>query len=371
MTRANILPVFIPHAGCPGRCSYCDQWTITGRSRPVEPDEVGKQLASAIAAARAPLEVAFYGGSFTALPEILQEAYLQQVQSFRQQGRVTGIRVSTQPDAIDRETLSRLIHYGVTTVELGVQSLDSSVLLAARRTYEPSQVGEASLLIRQAGLRFGHQLMPGLPESSWDKDLRTGFRSAAMKPDMVRLYPALVLAGTELAELYQTGRYHPLSIEEAALRSACLFAIFASRGIPVIRMGLQREEGLENPERLLAGPYHPRFGEIVLETLVRRQAARLWHQAAFAGQQDVTISVHPRQISQLLGPNHTNLRQIEKDLGIERLIPAVDETLAYGSVALKVENRIETMMRAEFLQREAQAAASPYRGENDGGNQNN
>lgn len=271
MAKQKILPLFIPMEGCPGACIYCDQRAISGAQSPVTAAQV------AAAAEQLPVdsgvELAFYGGSFTALSAERQTELLQAVQPARAQRRITSLRLSTRPDAVDAATLARLQSYGVTTVELGVQSFDAAVLKAAGRGYDGQTAQQACRLVREAGLTLGVQLMCGLPGNSRMACLASAYTARQLGAAMLRIYPTVVLKSTPLARLWQQGRYAPLEISAAAELAAEMTVLFEAGGGSMIRAGLNPGESTE--AAYLAGPYHPSFGHMVRSRIKLEQALRL------------------------------------------------------------------------------------------------
>ncbi|MFZ5774490.1 MAG: elongator complex protein 3 [Thermodesulfobacteriota bacterium] len=277
MISPLVIPIFIAHEGCPHRCLFCDQRAISGAGgEAVGPAQVVETVRLWLSRPRrhggAPVEVAFYGGSFTMLPRSRQEELLAAVQPFLRAGQVGGIRLSTRPDAIDDGIADFLRRHRVSMVELGAQSLSDSVLAGSRRGHTAAQVGEAVACLRRAGLRVGLQLMLGLPGDSTRRARASAEAAAALRPDLVRLYPTLVIEGSPLSALYRQGRYAPLSLHKAVALAGRMWRIFASCDIPVARMGLQPSASLD--ASLLAGPHHPAFGELVLSRQLFNAARR-------------------------------------------------------------------------------------------------
>lgn len=258
------IPFFIPHKGCTHLCIFCDQNRITGEKIPdvhEVPEKIEKYL-STMPKEGAHIEVGFFGGSFTGLPQEVQQKYLDAVKPFLKDRRVQGLRLSTRPDLIDKDVVSFLKGKGVTCIELGVQSMDNKVLTASKRGHTAEDTEKASRIILDAGIELGHQMMLGLPLSTLRGELFTAKRMKEMGAGQVRIYPALVIKGTRLAELWENGEYEPLSLEEAAERAAHLIKYFESNNIKVIRCGLHPSEGLVSREEYLAGPFHPTFGQM-------------------------------------------------------------------------------------------------------------
>ena len=277
MTRTPfIIPFFIAHQGCPHQCIFCNQHAITGSRERLTGEMVGREIRSCLAwpreAARQ-VQVAFYGGSFTGLGRDRQQELLGAVRPFIDRGEVDFIRLSTRPDYIDREKSLYLKERRVGLVELGIQSFDGAVLEKCRRGHTAEQVEEAFVQLRRAGIGVGGQLMVGLPGETTRGVAAGAQRLALLRPDLVRIYPALVLQGSPLADLYASGGYRPLSMNRAVALCARLKEIFEAARIPVARLGLQPSASLE--KELTAGPYHPAFGELVLSRLYFRRVRRI------------------------------------------------------------------------------------------------
>jgi histone acetyltransferase (RNA polymerase elongator complex component) len=256
------IPFFIPLKGCPFKCIFCDQEKITGEAMPSPKDvpaKIEKYLATMPGDAH--VEVGFFGGSFTGLPEKTIKEFLSPVQPFVEDGRIRGIRLSTRPDLIDQDIVAFLKEYNVICIELGVQSMSDKVLLASRRGHTPLDVQEASRIITGCGLVLGHQMMLGLPGSTFRDEMYTAEKIKEMGAAQVRIYPALVIKGTELAGMWERGEYAPLVLDEAVRRAGNLIKYFEANNIKVIRCGLHPSEGLLTGEEYLAGPFHTAFGQ--------------------------------------------------------------------------------------------------------------
>ncbi len=271
--RPLIIPVFIPQEGCPHRCVYCDQATISGATQSSwSPGLVREHVQGYLGSSdRYPVQVAYYGGSFTLISEARQRLLLEPVQEFLNQGQVHSLRLSTRPDAIEVKNLRFLNFMGVKTIELGVQTLSDRVLAASARGHSSRQVREATLELKQHGFEVGMQLMPGLPGDCRETFSQTVEKSIALRPDFVRLYPTIVLSNTPLERLYFRGRYRPLSLNEAVEWCKEAKQRFARAAIPVIRTGLQPTTSLEQPGRIVGGPYHPAFGQLVQSAIWNEQ----------------------------------------------------------------------------------------------------
>ncbi len=313
--RRRVVPVFVTHLGCPHKCVFCDQKTISGRQKPAGPDTVEETLRSAQAVS-AWAELAFYGGSFTAIPWEEQRTLLEAAQPFREAGFLTSIRLSTRPDRIFGENLDRLREYGVETVELGAQSMDDRVLLLSGRGHRAEDTVKAVRLLRDKGFSVVLQMMTGLPGADPTGDLETAEKLAALRPDGVRVYPTLVLRGTPLAELWERGTYRAGTVEEAVETCAPILDLFRREDIPVLRLGLHPSRELE--EKLLAGPYHPALGELVWSRLYRNEAERIlaWEREL---PREITLLVRERDISKLTGQGRGNLLWLQERFGLASL----------------------------------------------------
>lgn len=275
MKHAN-LSVFVPHAGCPHQCSFCDQRAISGTQTAPDGAAVAALCARAegeLAARGRTAQIAFFGGSFTAVPRAYMIELLKAAQPFLGRGVFTGVRISTRPDCVDDETLDTLARYGVTAVELGAQSMDDAVLSKNGRGHTAVDTERAAALVRAHGLELGLQMMTGLYSADETSDEASARRIAALSPATVRIYPTLVLEGTRLAALWRAGLYRPQTLKQAVKLGARLLDFFEVRGVRVIRMGLHAQPSLL--ENLLAGPYHPAFRELCEGALLYERAERL------------------------------------------------------------------------------------------------
>ncbi len=342
-----VIPVFIAHQGCSQLCLFCNQQVITGAKQggkvvAVQPAQVEAIIAEWLARPRrrkesskeraGSVQVAFYGGSFTCLPPAYQESLLAAVQPFLQRGEVAAIRLSTRPDCVDAATCVRLYDAGVRIIELGVQSLDDRVLAAARRGHDADACRRAVAVLQKAGFELGMQLMPGLPLENTASFLRTMREVVALAPAFVRLYPALVLEGTGLATAYRRGEYRPLSLNRALALTARAYDLLTSAGIRVVRMGLQATTTIEKD--LLAGPYHPAFGELVIARSWFRRIRPLL--AACPPDKRLTVQIAPADLSAVLGQRRSNWQRWQQ-LGLaERLEIITEATQARGTLSYAV-----------------------------------
>jgi histone acetyltransferase (RNA polymerase elongator complex component) len=314
--HANVA-IFVPHQGCPGECVFCDQRAISGGSEAPSPHDVVRLLEEGkrtLGPRVGEAEIAFFGGSFTAIDPEYRKSLLMAAEPYLGKDSYAGIRVSTRPDAVDRKILVELKGRGVTAIELGAQSMDNTVLIAAGRGHTARHTEEASRLIKEAGFSLGLQMMTGLPGDSDEGALETARRFIALKPDTVRIYPALVLKGTRLEELYRAGSYTPQSLREAVSLCARLLGEFTGAGVRVIRLGLHAGESLAR--RIAAGPWHPALRDLA-EGEVMLKKARL--AVALLKPGPVELFVEPGGESRMAGQRRVNLRALE-DMGYPAVI---------------------------------------------------
>ena len=320
--RESIIPVFVPHWGCPNDCVFCNQRRITGQREPATAQTVTDAMKQAAALPPgAKRQLAFYGGSFTAIPAEQQEALLAAAKSFMDRGELTSIRLSTRPDAIDAVVLQRLKRYGVQTVELGAQSMDDRVLALAGRGHTAADVANASRAIKAAGFQLILQMMTGLPGDSDEGAIETARRLIALEPDGVRIYPTVIIRDTALCDLWRAGLYREHSVEDAVRVCAKILPLFEAAGIPVIRLGLNPTEELSGGDAV-GGAYHPALGELVKSRLYRNKAETLL--ADSEPGMRVTLGVNSRELSQMIGQHKENLRWLRETYGLRELkiVPA-------------------------------------------------
>lgn len=305
MKHINVA-LFAPHAGCPHQCSFCDQRAISGQTAPLTPADVHAAANTALAAlpkeTAAAGELAFFGGSFTLLPEPEQTALLEAAQTYLRDGRFRGIRLSTRPDGIDPAVCERLRRYGVTAVELGAQSMDDRVLALNRRGHTAAQTVQAHTILRAYGFETGLQMMTGLFGSTDADSLATAQAICALQPDTARIYPTVVLAGTPLAALMNTGQFQPQPLEGAVALCAQLLPLFADAGIRVIRVGLHASRDVE--AKMCGGAYHPALRELAESRILRNRTDAL---LAGRPQGSYTLTVAPASQSKMIGQRRCNL----------------------------------------------------------------
>lgn len=325
------VPFFISHQGCPHACVFCDQRTISGANGALPtPGQIHDRIDRwRSTAGERPLEVAFFGGTFTALPDKIQSDLLSPLQPLLKNGILSSVRISTRPDYVTANHVEWLSGMGVRTIEIGVQSLDDAVLAASGRGHSAADSLNALLCVKNAGLIVGAQLMPGLPGDSPASSLDSLEQVIAAGADFLRIYPTVVLEGTELARRYVAGEFIPLSLERGLFLSKLLLHRAMQAGVPVIRVGLQAEAGL-NAGSVLAGCWHPALGQLVRSQLYEDIIRRF----VLPGQ-CVTVFCHPARLSDMMGMKRgTLLRQARR--GVQMKISS-DATLALEEIKVVTE----------------------------------
>lgn len=325
-----IIPVFIPHAGCPHRCLFCNQTHTTGQQESFpSAGTLYKIIAEFLKYRRSQdrwTEIAFFGGNLLGLPADRIAFLMDLACDFVRRGQVNGIRFSTRPDTIQLERLDLIRHAPVTTVELGAQSMQDDVLAATRRGHTADDTRRAVSLLKAHGYRIGLQMMVGLPGDNETKTLESGRQMALLAPDAVRIYPTLVLKESALARLYAQGRYTPLSLAQSVAQVKALYAIFTRKQITVIRMGLQPTAELNWGAGLVAGPFHPAFGELVHGALWLDALRRHFKEQDLSSG-DVRVCVNPSIISRLKGQKNCNIRNLTGQFGFRSLQVIQDDDL--------------------------------------------
>ena len=315
--RESIIPVFVPHLGCPNDCVFCNQRRISGEQLPAGPDTVKKAIeGAAFLPAGGKRQLAFYGGSFTAIPVVQQEALLAVAKRCLDRGDISSIRLSTRPDAIDHEVLNRLRFFGVETIELGAQSLDDEVLMLSGRGHTAEDVENASRLIKSRGFKLILQMMTGLPGDTPEKDIETAKKIIALKPDGVRIYPTVIVRDTALFDMWQAGSYPEHTVDAAVQVCAELLPLFEAAGIPVIRLGLNPTDDLSGGDAA-GGAYHPALGELVKSRIMLRQAEPLF--AGIEPESRVTLEVGRGKSSQMVGQKRSNILYLKEKFALKEL----------------------------------------------------
>ena len=316
MAKCNIS-FFIPHMGCPHKCSFCNQNSITGQSDIPHGEDIENTLSKAMSEIktqdREDTEIAFFGGSFTAINRDYMLELLSSAQPFIGKGKFGGIRISTRPDYIDKEILSLLKEYHVTTVELGCQSMNDEVLSANGRGHTRQDVVNSSRLIKEFGLRLGLQMMVGLYKSTPEIDLLTAREIAELYPEEVRIYPVVIMENTRLGDLFKSGEYVPYGFDCAVKLSAQILSFFEEKEISVIKLGLHASEVVEKD--CIGGFYHPAFRELCESELYKKDIKKMFEGLSRKVTKAV-VSVKPSLVSRVIGQKRSNIEYF-KSIGID------------------------------------------------------
>lgn len=329
--KEYIIPIFVPHLGCQNNCTFCNQKTISGQTKQVTAQDVKETIEYYLKNFRDDyryVEVAFFGGSFTGIEEEKQIELLEAAYEYIKMGKVNSIRISTRPDYINREILKRLKKYRVKTIELGVQSTNDYILKKCKRGHTFADVEKASKMIRRRGFILGHQMMVGLPESTTLDEINTAKDLIKLKPKIVRIYPVLVIKGTELEKEYQEGEYIPLTLNQATERCKELVRMFNAKKIEIIRIGLQNTESITDPNKegseVVAGPFHPAFRQLV--------ESSLWYDSIVAKikkintkVKKVQIEANSENINHIIGHKKENIEKLKNTYEVEVLVEANDQ----------------------------------------------
>lgn len=331
MKKEYIIPIFVPHLGCPNNCTFCNQKRISGQTKQVTAKDVQETIEYYLKNFKDNhkyVEVAFFGGSFTAIEKEKQEELLEAAQKYIKDKLVNSIRISTRPDCIDKETLKRMKKYHVKTIELGVQSMSNYILSKCKRGHTSEDVKKASKLIRRYGFILGHQMMVGLPESTKQDEINTAKELIKLKPKIVRIYPVLVIKDTELANEYERGEYTPLTVGQAVESCKEAVDLFNRNKINVIRIGLQNTDEISEPgtdkSSVLAGPYHPAFRQLV--------ESSMWYDSIVdkikkvnAKVKKVKIIANDVSINNIIGHKKENIEKLKDVYDVEVVIERDDK----------------------------------------------
>lgn len=315
--KEYIIPIFIPFLGCPHDCAFCNQVKITNYKDNINKENTIRQInqyLSYFPKNENLKEIAFFGGSFTGLDEKVMISYLEIALDYKKKGIIDRIRLSTRPDYINNSILDILKKYEVDVIELGIQSLDNEILNANERGHSKEDSIRASKLIKDYGFKLGHQIMPGLYKDSFDKAIETGLESIKMNPDMVRIYPTLVIKDTKLEKLYKEGLYKPLSLDEAIEISSRLYMIYSYKKIPVIRIGLQPTENINEKKDVVAGPFHPSIRQLVETNIHKIYLEELINKYGLKNK--IKIHISNREISIIAGNKKANKNYFYKKYGL-------------------------------------------------------
>ena len=351
MKTHAIIPLFIPHLGCPHACAFCNQQVITARQHPPTIQQVEETIETWLSTLEhrpgiQQIDLAFYGGSFTGIPAEQQEAYLSVAKDYKAAGRIREIHLSTRPDCIDEATLDRLAHYTVDAIELGAQSFDDAVLRETQRGHTAAQTRHAAALIHQRGITLGIQLMVGLPGETRESCIYSAEETLALGGKLGRIYPLVILSGTPLASWYRAGAFQPISQEEAVLRAVSIYRRWASGGMQILRVGLKSTDLMapqdSESSAILGGAYHPAFRQLVESAIAREDMemeiseflAKMPPEFPSNHGNSIVISAHSSWISNLSGHQGTNRKYFLAKYPQLQMIFQSDPTLPRGKITL-------------------------------------
>ena len=340
MKKQYIIPIFVPHLGCPNDCVFCNQKSISGQNKQVTKEDVKKIIEEHLKYIKedSQVEVAFFGGSFTGIEEEKQIELLSTAYEYIKTKKVDSIRISTRPDYINREILKRLKKYKVKTIELGVQSANDYILKRAGRGHTFEDVKKASKLIRFYGFKLGHQMMVGLPESTKLDEINTAKQLIKLKPKMVRIYPVLVIKGTQLEKEFNEGKYKALTVVQAVEICKELVKMFTKKKIDVIRIGLQPTDTITDPQNknseVVAGPFHSAFRQLV--------ESGMWYDVIVdkikklnAKVKEVEVIVNPQDVNNVVGQRRENISNLKQVYDVD-LIVKTDDKIKQGKSKIEI-----------------------------------
>ena len=330
-----IIPIFVPHEGCPHNCVFCNQDRITGASDEVTAKTVRNTINDYLQTIKnksATIEVSFFGGTFTGIREEKQRELLSIAKEFKDKKLIEKIRLSTRPDYIDDYILTYLKEYGVDIIELGVQSLDEEVLKKSGRGHSALDVVEASKLIKEYKIILGHQIMPGLPGDTFEKDINTTKASIEMKPDICRIYPSLIIKDTPMEEMYTSDKYRPYSLEEAVNISKVMYDMYRKNNVNVIRIGLQPTESINEGGDIVAGPFHPSFRELVEGSLLVDIILENMHE-----EKEAVIHINSKDLSKLYANKKLYFNKLKENN--KYIVVEQDDKIDRGHIKLCLKDK--------------------------------
>lgn len=313
MIKHVIIPIFVPQVGCPHDCVFCDQNKITGQDK-MQTNKINGDFVRAtvneylktIDRENTSLEISFFGGTFTGIDIRLQKELLSVAKEFKDSKTIDYIRLSTRPDYINHYILNHLKNFDVDIIELGVQSFDEQVLEISKRGYKKESIYNASRLIKEFGFTLGHQLMLGLPFDNFEKDMYSMEESIGLNIDLVRIYPALIIKGTEMESLYNAGKYLPYSLEKAVEISSLMIERFEKENIKVIRVGLQPTKEINEGAEIVSGPFHPAFRELAESYILYKKLKKFKNK-------DIYLDIENKNLSKLYSDKKRYFKKLKDD----------------------------------------------------------
>ena len=312
-----IIPVFIPHSGCPHMCAFCNQSIITNTKSNLPDKKQIQEITNEYLnykGKRRTVQLAFFGGNFLGLDSSYILEVLNIAAKLKQENKIDSVRFSTRPDTISKDTLDLIKNFPVSTIELGVQSMNDQVLALSNRGHTSQCTIDAASLLKQYGFKIGMQMMVGLPKEDTDSILKSAKEILKLRPDFIRIYPLIILKGSLIAKWYKSGKYNPLSLDNCVDLVKKIYTIFNDQNIPVIRMGLQASEMLQDDESMIAGPWHPAFGHLVLSEIFFDRTKILISKklAENPGKNVIVLGINPSSESKLRGDKNNNNKRLKK-----------------------------------------------------------
>ena len=344
MKKHAIIPIFIPHKGCPHACVFCNQNAITSRTADVTPGDVRRTadewLSTLSKMDLEEVELSFFGGSFTGIPLDEQSAFLAVAKEYKDAGKIDKIHLSTRPDYINKEILDNLKHYGADVIELGVQSMDDDVLRLSERGHTQEDVYRACKLIKSYGcFTLGIQLMIGLPGDTYDKCMESVRKTIEIGPEIARLYPTVIITQTKLYDMFRNGTYKPFSQDEMLRTVTDMYKALTGAGLNVIRVGLKASALINDSEesRVAGDSYHPAFRQLVEGRIAREEVEELLSKEGLNGASScsIRISAGPDKFSAVIGHKAENKKYFEEKYPQLRISYRENKDLPDGSILLE------------------------------------
>lgn len=339
MSKPLVIPFFIPHYGCPHHCIFCNQHIIAKHHKDLPASrDVGNVIEKYLeyAPARRPVILAFFGGNFLGLKVSKITELLDAAMPYIEKGRVDSIRFSTRPDTISMQTLEWIQPYPVSMVELGVQSMNDTVLETSERGHTAADTVNAIKLLKKKGYQTGVQIMVGLPDDTRESLEQSTKKLAELSPDTARIYPLLVLADSPLADCYRQGGYRPLTLDEGIDLSAIAVSILQKADVHIIRVGLQATDLMTSREHILAGPWHPAFGHLVFSRLLfQKMLKQMEKNEKLKSSDRILIRVNKRAVSRVQGDKNSNLVMLEQRFVGKTFVIEPDNSYSIDQVKLE------------------------------------
>lgn len=344
-----IIPIFVPHEGCPHNCVFCNQNTITGVTNAVNAEytrSIIEEYIKTIPNKNAVIEVSFFGGTFTAIDIKKQKELLKVAKEYKDNGIVKYIHLSTRPDYIDDKILTNLKNYSVDVIELGIQSLDKEVLLKAGRGHSESDALKASKLIKEYGFTLGHQIMLGLPGDNFEKDTETARKSIEMKPDICRIYPSLVIKDTPMEKMYREGIYKPYTLDECIDICKVIYGMYTAHDINVIRVGLQPTKEINKGGDLIAGPFHPAVRELVEGSIINDM---IFEYIKDINSSEVEIIINEKDISKLYANKKQFFYDKKQELVNTKINIIQSKDILRNCINIVCKNKVKSISVSNYL----------------------